>query len=352
MFQLIANVLAWFYNLVPNYAAAIALLTLAIMILLTPLTLKSTKSMLELQRLQPEVRRLQQQHKGDRQRLNEEMMGLYKEHKINPLGGCLPLLLQAPVFFILFRVLHALTQVCSQASIDGQASRCLSPALPGGHVPVGNFGASYLDHASKLWNDLASGNTMHALGIDLADSAVQVIGDSFVRGLPYLALVLVVAASSYYQQRQISARQTNQVANPQQQLLLKLMPGLFAVISLTFPAGLIVYFLTSNLYRIAQNTYITRRFYGQKKAAPDDDGKDGAPPAKPKPETSKGRAARPAPKSTPKPAPSRPRPTPTPKPVADGNPPKGNPARGPAARPPSRPNARPSPSKPTPKKKK
>ena len=63
MFQLIANVLAWFYDLVPNYAAAIALLTLAIMILLTPLTLKSTKSMLELQRLQPEVRRLQQQHK-------------------------------------------------------------------------------------------------------------------------------------------------------------------------------------------------------------------------------------------------------------------------------------------------
>jgi YidC/Oxa1 family membrane protein insertase len=258
----------------------------------------------------------------------------------------LPLLLQAPVFFILFRVLHALTQVCHQPTT---ASRCLKPT-----VANGNFGASYLDHASKLWNDLASGNTMHALGIDLADSAVQVIGDSFVRGLPYLFLVLVVAASSYYQQRQISARQTNQVANPQQQMLLKLMPGLFAVISLTFPAGLIVYFLTSNLYRIAQNTYITRRFYGAKKAAPDDDAGNGAaPPVKPKPDTSKGRPARPAPKSTPKPTPSsRPRPTPNPKPAADGNPPKGNPARGPAARPPSRPNARPSPTKPPPKKKK
>ena len=73
----------------PDYAAAIALLTLSIMVLLTPLTLKSTKSMLEMQRLQPEVKRLQQQHKGDRQKLNEEMMALYKEHKINPLGGCL-----------------------------------------------------------------------------------------------------------------------------------------------------------------------------------------------------------------------------------------------------------------------
>jgi len=338
MFQLIANVLAWFYDLVPNYAAAIALLTLAIMILLTPLTLKSTKSMLELQRLQPEVRRLQQQHKGDRQKLNEEMMALYKEHKINPLGGCLPLLLQAPVFIILFRVLHAMTQVCTQPT---DASRCLNPT-----VPSGNFGASYLDHASRLWQDLASGNTMKALGIDLADSAWQVIGDSFVRGLPYLALVLIVAGSSYYQQRQVSARQTNQVANPQQQMLLKVMPALFAVISLTFPAGLIVYFLTSNLYRIAQNAYITRRFYGHaKKEGGDGDGS--TPPApKPKPEATKGRSAS-------KPAPSRPRPTPkSSPPPSDGATAKGNPARGPAARPPARPNARPSPTRPTPKKKK
>ena len=129
MFQLIANVLAWFYDLVPNYAVAIALLTLSIMVLLTPLTLKSTKSMLEMQRLQPEVRRLQQQYKGDRQKLNEEMMALYKEHKINPLGGCLPLLLQAPVFIILFRVLHSLTQVCTP-DIDRPASRCLNPTVP------------------------------------------------------------------------------------------------------------------------------------------------------------------------------------------------------------------------------
>jgi YidC/Oxa1 family membrane protein insertase len=340
MFQLIANVLAWFYDLVPNYAIAIALLTLAIMVLLTPLTLKSTKSMLEMQRLQPEVRRLQQQHKGDRQKLNEEMMALYKEHKINPLGGCLPLLLQAPVFFILFRVLHAMTQVCTQASIDGGATRCLNPT-----VKVGNFGASYLSHTSQLWKELASGNTMKSFGIDLADSALKVIGDSFVRGLPYLGLVLLVAGSSYYQQRQISARQTGQVANPQQQMLLKVMPGLFAVISLTFPAGLIVYFLTSNLYRIAQNAYITRRFFRDDKAAASTSGNGSAPSStKAKPETTK--------RSTPKPAPSsRPKPRSGNAPAPDAAAPKGNPARGPAARPPARPNPRPSP-RPTPKKKK
>ena len=348
MFQLIANVLAWFYGLVPNYAIAIALLTLSIMILLTPLTLKSTKSMLELQRLQPEMRRLQAQYKGDRQKLNEEMMKLYKEHQINPLGGCLPLLLQAPVFIILFRVLNHLTQVCHQPTT---ATRCLNPT-----VPDGNFGASYVSHSSQLWKDLASGHTMMSFGIDLSKSALNMVQESFVKGLPYIALVLVVAATSYYQQRQISTRNTNQPANPQQQMLLKIMPALFAVISFAFQAGLIVYFLTSNLYRIGQNAYITRRFYRETAAAAAGGAapKGSSAPAKPakaSPTPAKTDGNRAAPN---RPAPNRPTPRPQPrsdsKEAAPPPPAKGNPVRG--ARPtPARPTPRPTP-KPPPKKKK
>jgi YidC/Oxa1 family membrane protein insertase len=344
MFQLIANVLAWFYGLVPNYAIAIALLTLAIMILLTPLTLKSTKSMLEMQRLQPEMRRLQAQYKGDRQKLNEEMMKLYKEHQINPLGGCLPLLLQAPVFIILFRVLNHLTQVCHQPTT---ATRCLNPT-----VPDGNFGASYVSHSSQLWKDLASGHTMKAFGLDLSKSALNVVQESFVRGLPYIALVLVVAATSYYQQRQISTRNTNQPANPQQQMLLKIMPALFAVISFAFQAGLIVYFLTSNLYRIGQNAYITRRFF--REGGPAAGGATGGGPAA-KPAPTKDAKARPTPAKGDgeRPTPQRPQPRPQPRPQGKPAPPpaapKGNPVRG--ARPTPRPTPRPAP-KPPPKKKK
>ena len=91
-----------------SYMAAIVLLTLAIMLLLTPLTVKSTRSMLAMQRLQPEIKRLQQQHKNDRQALNEAMMAFYKEHNVNPVGGCLPMLLQMPVFFALFHVLNSI----------------------------------------------------------------------------------------------------------------------------------------------------------------------------------------------------------------------------------------------------
>ena len=125
MFDAIATVLAWFYSLIPNYAIAIALLTLTVMVLLTPLTLKGTKSMLQMQRLQPEMKKLQQQYKGDRQKLNEELMKFYQENKINPMGGCLPLLIQMPVFIVLYRVLHKLTVICpNEAAVQaGKASR-------------------------------------------------------------------------------------------------------------------------------------------------------------------------------------------------------------------------------------
>ena len=109
MFELPAWLLAWFYGFTHNYAIAIALIAVVVMLIITPLTLKSTKGMLEMQRLAPEMRKLQQQHRNDRQKLNEEMMKLYQEHKVNPMASCLPLLAQMPVFIIMFRILHGLT---------------------------------------------------------------------------------------------------------------------------------------------------------------------------------------------------------------------------------------------------
>src|SRR5438132_4163941 len=105
-----ASLLAFFYQLIPNYGVAIILLTVAVMIVLTPFTIKSTRSMLAMQRLQPELKRLQAQHKNDRQALNEAMMAFYKEHNVNPLSGCLPMLLQMPVFFGLYEAIRGLTK--------------------------------------------------------------------------------------------------------------------------------------------------------------------------------------------------------------------------------------------------
>src|SRR5690554_896967 len=111
LFEVIAKVLSTFYDLTGDYALSIALLTLVVMVLTTPFTLKGTRSMIQMQRLQPEMRRLQLKYKDDRQKLNEELMAFYREHQLNPLGGCLPLLLQAPIFFILFNVVRGLTNL-------------------------------------------------------------------------------------------------------------------------------------------------------------------------------------------------------------------------------------------------
>ena len=110
LFEPPAALLAWFYSFTHNYILAISMIALVVMLITAPLVLKSTKGMLEMQKLQPEMRKLQQEHRGDRQKLNEEMMKLYQEHKVNPLASCFPLLLQMPVFIIMFRVLHGLTE--------------------------------------------------------------------------------------------------------------------------------------------------------------------------------------------------------------------------------------------------
>src|SRR5262245_10349968 len=107
LYNALGAVLAFFYAIIPNEGVAIILLTISVMIVLFPLTAKSSRSMLAMQRLQPEIKKLQAKHKGDRQKLNEEMMKLYQENKVNPLGGCLPLVVQFPVFIALFHVLRS-----------------------------------------------------------------------------------------------------------------------------------------------------------------------------------------------------------------------------------------------------
>src|SRR5437764_11326619 len=134
----LASLLAFFYGLIPSYGVAIVLLTVAIMLVLTPLTVKSTRSMLAMQRLQPEIKRLQAQHKNDRQALNEAMMGFYKEHNVNPLGGCLPMLLQMPVFFGLYEAIRGLTHnPPTDLSHSSKLFSSLCPQFDGSHCMNG-----------------------------------------------------------------------------------------------------------------------------------------------------------------------------------------------------------------------
>jgi YidC/Oxa1 family membrane protein insertase len=273
MFDIIARVLAWYYSIWPSYGMAIVFLTLTVMVLVLPLTLKATRSMLMMQALQPEIKKLQAEHRDDRQKLNEEMLALYRQNKINPLSGCLPLLIQFPVFIVLYQVLRGLTYI-----------------PPGGDT----FEPKYIRHDSALYQALSQGDTMMSWGIDLSKSATQVASENFVTAIPYLLLILAVAATTYIQQKQISARNPNSdtLANPQQRMLLRILPAFMAFISLSLPAALVVYFFVSNLFRVGQQALISHAIYKPavrdglvpaKDAKPTDDAEGTKPPKPSKP---------------------------------------------------------------------
>lgn len=236
MFDLIARVLAWFYDFSGSYAISIVLLTFLIMLILTPLTLKGTRSMMRIQQLQPELKRIQTQHKGDRQKINEATMALYQQHGANPLAGCLPTLVQLPVFIVLYRVINGMTK------------------MGGDGVPD----PSYLKKETDLYQDLVADNgEMVSFGIDLSEAAKDVIQANFMDGLPYLALVAITFVLSFLQQAQMKAHRGDAAAqNPQMEMLMKIMPYMLPIFAFLVQAALGVYFIASSLYRIAQQSFI------------------------------------------------------------------------------------------------
>ena len=267
MFDLIAAVLSWFYGLVPSYGFAIIMLTLVVMVIVTPLTLKGTRSMIKMQHLQPEMKKIQTRHKGDREAMNKEMMAFYQANNINPMGGCLPLLIQAPVFMVLYNVLRGMTRRLSDIgdSAGWVAGRLLGGSevvLTGASDDLQAFYPAYVARGSDLFTDLASETEMLFLGFDLSRSASTAFSQSLGAALPYVFLILIVFASSWVQQRQIRGRNPDATVNPQQQMLMKVMPFFLPVISFSLDAALVMYFVVSNLYRIAQQAYITRTLYG------------------------------------------------------------------------------------------
>lgn len=260
IFEWPASVLAWLYDLTGNYALAIGLIAVIVMALVTPLILKSTKGMLEMQRLAPEMRRLQQEHKGDRQKLNEEMMKLYQEHKVNPMASCLPLVAQMPVFIIMFRILHGMTY--RPAGGNELVARAV---LNAGGVPATEpigFMPRYLSAGSELYQSLVRSTEMSSFGLDLSVSPSEMLGQDFVRGLVYAGLVAVLGGLYFFQQRMVAARAAvSPTMSETQQKLMQYLPVVFAVFQIFFLLGLVVYYIVQSILRILQQFYITKRFY-------------------------------------------------------------------------------------------
>jgi YidC/Oxa1 family membrane protein insertase len=224
-------VLAFFYAIVPNAGFAIIMLTVLVRLILFPLTAKQAKSMIAMQRAQPEIKKLQAKYKNDRTKLNEEMMKFYKEHQINPLGGCLPLLAQTPVFIALYQTLREIQHF----------------------IPSGS--AMYDSICGTVDPAKCTKPVLDFFGMNLAQSASDA-PKGFGNALPYYVLVGLVVISAFFQQRQTMRNQA--APNPQMQIIGKIMPVVFGFISINIPAGVVLYFLTSNLWQIGQQEVVYR----------------------------------------------------------------------------------------------
>lgn len=201
-------ILQFFYRLSGDYGLAIILLTVTVRVILLPLTIKQTKSMQDMKRIQPLMKELQEKYKDNKEKLQEEMMKFYKENKVNPLAGCLPLLLQLPIMFALFRVL-------------------IQP--PKGQTQ------SFFVFISDL--SVSAQKAVSGLGVGQA--------------IPYLVLVLLLIASTYVQSRMMSA-------DAQQEKMMIFMSLFMAYIGWTLPAGVLLYLVVSNAWTIAQQ-YVSSR---------------------------------------------------------------------------------------------
>ena len=271
LFDLITAVLAWFYSLWPSYGMAIAFLTLTTTIAVTPLTLKFTRSTLQMQQHMPELKKIQAQHRGDRQAINEATAAFYKEHGLNPVGCLLPMVVQAPIFLVMYRVVDGLTRRTTEIGTQiGFTSRRYADTALGAvpeyaetPIPRGDlaFDPDFLARDTDLYGDLSGNLEMVSWGVDLSRSASDALSAGIVGALPYFLMILIVLVTSLVQQRQIQGRQSQAAMPPQQQMMMKLIPYMLPVFSYVMPGAVVVYFIVSNMVRIAQQAYITRSFY-------------------------------------------------------------------------------------------
>ncbi|HEY7435946.1 MAG TPA: membrane protein insertase YidC [Methylomirabilota bacterium] len=199
-------IMRWFYHFVPNYGVAIILLTVITKVLLFPLTVKSMTSMKAMQALQPQINALRSKYKSDPQRLQRETMELYRLHKVNPLGGCLPMLVQVPIFYALYDALSV--------SVDLQNAA---------FICIGRL-----------------------FGIDvwICDLA---------RHDPTYVLPILMGVSMFVQQKM-----TPVMGDPRQAKMMLFMPVVFTFMFFNLPAGLVLYWTLSNVLQIAQQKYMER----------------------------------------------------------------------------------------------
>jgi YidC/Oxa1 family membrane protein insertase len=227
-----------------SWGLAIVGLTVLIRAVLVPLTLKQFRSMQELQRLAPELKALQEKYKDDKQRQQQEIMGFYKEHKVNPFASCLPLLLQLPVFISLFYMLRTdlKKNICGHALVTHY-----NEGLQGLQHHVATFAQLPTKYVEQTGcQTVAPGSAKFLFIPDITSKATGV--------------ALVVLLVLYVGSQLVSTMTMSATADPTQRRLMMALPLFFVIILYKYPAGLLVYWITTNLWTVGQGYFVRRSF--------------------------------------------------------------------------------------------
>jgi YidC/Oxa1 family membrane protein insertase len=292
-FQQLLNAMGWIlariYDFIPNWGLAIIALTVLIRVVLLPLGVKQIRSMQNMQIIQPKVKQIQQKYKGNKQKQQEEVMNLYREHGVNPFSGCWPVLLQFPILIAMYSVVRfpqypvhipsasALYKAVSVQVPEPPTQAGLTPDFlngKGAKTPTGSAGTWVVPERSP------SGTVF--LGMNLLCSAQQAgnpsaqvasrykatdghsviyqldCGNSIPDRIPYYVFALLMFATTYFQQRQMQNASPPGASSQQQQALLKFMPLMFGVFGFFFPVGLVLYWTVSNGWQIGQQYFMLR----------------------------------------------------------------------------------------------
>lgn len=219
------------------WGLSIVSLVILIRICLIPLFVKQIKSTRAMQTLQPEMKKIQERYKNDKQRQSEEMMKLYKETGTNPLSSCLPILAQSPFFFALYHVLNGI----ATGDQIGVINESLLASARKAHIFGALLAAKFTDSQS----------TVEALGATLMDVRVVTA-----------IMIVMMSASQFFTQRQLMTKNVDTtVKTPfmqQQKMLMYVFPVMFAVFGINFPVGVLVYWLTTNVWTMGQQMYVIR----------------------------------------------------------------------------------------------
>jgi len=238
LIALVTKLLIVLYGFTHNYGVAIILLTILIRLILYPLMQKQMVSMREMQKIQPLMKAVQEKYKNDKERLNKELMALYKEHKVNPMSGCLPLLIQMPILILLFQTLRVFEYL----------------------DPITNNIAGGFLWIAKYYNVIEDGETIAKAGLALSERLIPFgfFGIEYIGILPFL-----VAGSMYIQQKMTStggaAGKDGGSSAQTQKMMTIMMPLMIGFMSFSLPSGLTLYWFTSTLLGIGQQYLINKK---------------------------------------------------------------------------------------------